>query len=396
MNVLTTMQVNLIRGDLRREGIEMNELEDDLLDHICCVLEEEMHNYESFEIAYEHVKREFCPDGYREIQVTTTNLLTNKYLKMKTASNVIGITGAASVLIGTGFKFAHWPFANILIVFGVGTLAFLYLPILLALSLKQTDRTLSKVRNAVGYLSGSILLVGTLFKFMHWPGATIVAIAALAAFCLIYLPLFIGTSAKGVQLKVSPIAVSVLIVVSASVLFAIVNPRGSSAYHRSVEALSLNLDETFMTSHDRLLEVRKTDLAEAKALSQETDDLVEYVTQFKNDLLEILASKNGQVPSHLPENKTMVFHEKTTNPMFASNKDHLRNGVDLKKKVEKFRSSLIASNSKATSVAPILNTNDGNWIEKNFLDKPLFVIFNNLTLIQLEATNLELAAIKAS
>lgn len=42
MRSLTDLQVELIRGDIRQNGIEMTDLEDDLLDHICFALEEEL------------------------------------------------------------------------------------------------------------------------------------------------------------------------------------------------------------------------------------------------------------------------------------------------------------------------------------------------------------------
>ena len=65
---LSPLQVNLIKGDLRQNGVELAELHDDLLDHICCLLEQANDKNRSFEEVYEETRNSFFPDGFKSIQ----------------------------------------------------------------------------------------------------------------------------------------------------------------------------------------------------------------------------------------------------------------------------------------------------------------------------------------
>ena len=55
MFVLSEQQVSFILDDIRRNGIETEELQFNLLDHICCVVENEMSPDMSFEEVYGNV-----------------------------------------------------------------------------------------------------------------------------------------------------------------------------------------------------------------------------------------------------------------------------------------------------------------------------------------------------
>ncbi|MCB9234457.1 MAG: hypothetical protein H6581_22575 [Bacteroidia bacterium] len=400
MSTLTQMQVNLIRGDLRREGIEMTDLEDDLLDHICCALEEEMGNFSSFEQAYDQIKQEFCPNGYREIQTETTHLLTIKFNKMKKILNAIGIAGAAMVVFGTAFKFAHWPTATELLVLGTTTLALAYLPLMMILSLKTTDRPIGKVRNAIGYLAGSGAMIGFLFKVMHWPGANVVAMGSIVAFCVLFLPLFVATSGKEAILKVSPVASSILVLVSACGLFFMLAPKASARYTQSMGNLTDSVEETFEVNHDRLIAHRTifqtldtTQSGSSQALSGQAEELISYIEDLKTDILRQLDLDPRATGNRLPSDQALQFATSVTNPIFSEGSASWpHNGQDLKTKLAAFQSQL---GSDAGSRRPtILDTSaqtaaEGAWLDRYFIDQPLFVIFNNLTLIQLEITNLE-------
>jgi hypothetical protein len=50
VNVLDDKQVQFILNDIRRNGIELEDLQLSLLDHICCVIEEEWSTNISFEV----------------------------------------------------------------------------------------------------------------------------------------------------------------------------------------------------------------------------------------------------------------------------------------------------------------------------------------------------------
>jgi hypothetical protein len=50
--MITNKQIERIRGDIAQKGINMPGLEDDILDHLLCSIEEQMVKGHSFEEAY--------------------------------------------------------------------------------------------------------------------------------------------------------------------------------------------------------------------------------------------------------------------------------------------------------------------------------------------------------
>ena len=59
MFVLSEQQVSFILDDIRRNGIELEELQLNLLDHICCVIENEMSPEQDFDEFYRIVIARF-------------------------------------------------------------------------------------------------------------------------------------------------------------------------------------------------------------------------------------------------------------------------------------------------------------------------------------------------
>jgi hypothetical protein len=75
MELLSASQIVWIQEEIRNKGITDPVLEDDLLDHICCIVEENVANGFSFEQAFDVVLEKFGPAGLRKIQTETTYLL---------------------------------------------------------------------------------------------------------------------------------------------------------------------------------------------------------------------------------------------------------------------------------------------------------------------------------
>lgn len=117
MYVLNDEQVTYILKDIRRNGIESEELQLDLLDHICCVIETEMLPDNNFEEFYRSVLPRFFKRELRELQEETILLLTFKnYYAMKKVMISSGAFSAFTFLIGALFKVMHWPGAGIILV----------------------------------------------------------------------------------------------------------------------------------------------------------------------------------------------------------------------------------------------------------------------------------------
>lgn len=240
-------QVDKIRKDLIRQSINYSHLLHDLLDHICCDIEFEMERGSSFEEAYSNIKKWMGVDRCRKIQEETLLLTSNTFRFMKTIMKISGIILPALLAVaalfkiqhwagagvfmtlgffllcifflpsaiyvlykenkgkrfflylfgllsflpltaGVLFKVQHWPGAGILITVGIGATVALFLPTLLYVKIKDSQRKNLNPVLTVGVVSGMIHILGLLFKLMHWPGATLMLFLGPMVFVLVFLP----------------------------------------------------------------------------------------------------------------------------------------------------------------------------------------------------------------
>jgi hypothetical protein len=118
MYELTITNIEFLTREIRSSGITYSHLQDDLIDHVCCDVENEMLQGLPFDKAYERVKQKIGIDGLNRIQENTMLLIDKNYRIMKTLMKISGVLAPILIALGTMFKMEHWPAAGILIVIG--------------------------------------------------------------------------------------------------------------------------------------------------------------------------------------------------------------------------------------------------------------------------------------
>ena len=76
---LTEEQIAFIENDIKVRGITSPDLSIDLLDHICCLIENKLDEYRNFDTVYQETILLFGKNGLKEIQDETNRLLTFKH-----------------------------------------------------------------------------------------------------------------------------------------------------------------------------------------------------------------------------------------------------------------------------------------------------------------------------
>jgi len=196
---LAIEQVDHIRSVIDQSKITIDTLRDDLLDHLCCVVEINMTKGENFETAFEKALHELAPEGLAEIQHQTLFLLnSNKIIIMKKLMYSIGFIGALALTAGVLFKLLRLPGADQLFMVGYLTLFLIFIPLSaidrykVALAKAASERT----RIVLGVLSAIIGGAAGLFKLMHLPGADLLLLTGAVVFALGFLPFFFFTLYK--------------------------------------------------------------------------------------------------------------------------------------------------------------------------------------------------------
>ena len=228
MYELNEEQINFILNDIKARGVETEDLQLNLLDHICCIMEADMPEDKTPEEFYKIIIPRFFKRELKEIETETQLLLTFKhyYAMKKTMIN----SGAAAVIffiLGSIFKIMHWPGASALLVIGITTISLIFLPLLFIMKSKELESVKDKFILGTAVFLGILFSLSTLFKIQHWPGANRMWIIALGILFLVYIPVYFFSGIRNQETKNNTIISSILLITAGGLLFTLTNLRNS-------------------------------------------------------------------------------------------------------------------------------------------------------------------------
>lgn len=314
--------IDFILNDIEARGVVLEDLQYNLLDHMCCIIEEELAQNGDFDSFYKKLLPRFFKDNLKEIQEETDNLLIFKnYFAMKNTLNISGITSAILLLIGSLFKVLHLPGASIVIVLGALLFSFIFMPLMIVLKLKDEERTTDKIVLSFGFLLGIIGMMGFLLKLMHWPGANILMVSGIGTFVFIYVPLYFFTRVRRPDIRFNTIVNSVLMMSVGGMLFAMINISSNQKLSHSIilsqEAIDSRKTELWLKNDSIYHNIENKD---AQAYHHHTLRLRKYIDGIKVHLMmtenptmtkdEALNLKQRNI--RFPNDQRLVSHGFTT------------------------------------------------------------------------------------
>lgn len=230
---ITDNQIDFILDDIRARGIGMEELQNDLLDHICCIIEQKLEANGDFEQCYSETICLFFKKELREIETETKLLLNNKnYYTMKKIMIVSGIISAVLLTTGIILKFLHLPGAAVGIVTGIAGFSLIFLPLMFALKVKEKKNVNDKILAGVGAVVAILISMSVMFKLQHWPYANMMAVTSVGILLLVYLPVNLITGIRNPETKVNTIVSSILMIAGCGLFFSLArSPQGSVKYY---------------------------------------------------------------------------------------------------------------------------------------------------------------------
>lgn len=200
---LTEKQTDSIRRILISEGIQNESLTDDVLDHICCVVELLLKRGKNFDESLKEAIDDLAPIGLEDLEIQTRYLLNSKrIITMKKLMYLMGFLGAATLSVGMIFKLMQWPGANVMSVAGLVALVFIFVPLLAMDYYRyEVSKALSnRFRFFSGVIATVLIGVSIVFKMFHLQGASILLIVGGFIFVFAFLPfLFFSLYKKSVS-----------------------------------------------------------------------------------------------------------------------------------------------------------------------------------------------------
>jgi hypothetical protein len=407
MYCLNDKQIDFILNDISARGVEMESLQQNLLDHICCVIEQNLEADGDFESFYQKTIKTFYKDALWEIEEETLLLLTFKnYYAMKKTMIAGGIFSATTMTIGLILKFLHLPGASALILLGVVSLGFLFLPLMFILKAKEKQNKKDKLIIGLGTAFGILISFAILFKIMHWPGANIMGVISIAIMLLVFTPVYFFTGIRNPDTKVNTIVVTILLIMGCALFLTLVNSRPSASIANATEKSNQHLEETYRyvslqneTIFASLINDSSNYKSPLKELHKKGNELCEKIEELKINLFQttegaiqkeiiygnLTAPDNYSIPTHI------LFNENNINPVLLNLKEKL-NGFNtyISSTFNKNSAELINLSDKSLD-----NTNEKiSWEKRNFYHVPLTCVLRNLTQLQLELRYIELSCLK--
>jgi hypothetical protein len=130
------------------------------------------------------------------------------------------IAGMLSVL-GALLKIQHMAGSGVMLILGLSTLALVFLPIYASVRKKEAESKNETFNSRLiigGVIAGSLVILGAMFKVMHWPGAGIVLLVSWSLTAVILLPILVMNQLKQKENKINNFIIIVLVAVSVSIL----------------------------------------------------------------------------------------------------------------------------------------------------------------------------------
>jgi hypothetical protein len=397
MIALSEKQVQFIHDDLLRNGIEMEDLRLSLVDHICCVIEEEMTEDDRFDEFYARMIPRFYHRNLKEIQEETKLVLTFKnYYAMKNVMIRSGAFTAICFTAGILFKLMHWPGAAALQLASIAVFSFLFLPILFLFKTKEVDLRSQKIIIGIATIFCFLFGISTLFKLMHWPYANVLWLSCLSILLFVFLPLFFFTGIRNAETKVNTIISSILILVAGGMLFALTALRNSKWS-----------DETQSLSNERVLatvafagELTNSDRTlKETLLTNKCNAVCAQIDALKKALIESLPKEHRG----LSEAKICRIYgsnlDQSDKVLFTNAQQPVKELIAIKKGLNEI--SLLAKEANVDA-EELFNTADAfplddknselmSWENLNFSYTSFSLVLQNLNMIKLQVQLVELA-----
>ena len=283
---LNDQQIDHIINDIRARGVEMESLQNDLLDHVCCIIENKLEESGDFERFYESIIKTFYKKELKEIEEETITLLNNKhYYAMKKIMIGSGIISALLLSMGIILKFMHMPGAAVGIFTGVVTFSLIFLPLMFLLKLKEKESSRDKILLGLGSLVTILISIAILFKMLHWPYANMMGLVSVGILILIYLPINLVTGIRNPSTKVNTIVSSVLLVAGCGLFLSLAkSPQGSKIQY--IKTTDYFIRNNRLVQNELQLLVKSAGKTESDSTSAQSKNILALCEELKSYLLE--------------------------------------------------------------------------------------------------------------
>ena len=417
MSELTENELNILNKEVERSGLTYTELQQELLDHLCCDIEVKMDDGIAFVRALEEVKKEMGQDCIRQIQEDTLLLINQKYRMMKKFMYILGTIAPSLVIIGTFFKTQHWPGANILLVLGLFLLGAVYLPVFISVKIRGTrkeGKPVNKAMYIIGMISGIIFIIGAMFKIMHWLGASIMISLTGLVTVVVFIPLLVINAIRDKENQVHNFTVLIFVLSFIAIIFMTLSLSVSKGVMNSFDLAANNNTRTFEVLQknnsllaNKIVSINQSMSGSISELTEITDELNAYIDETIETLVKATHDNNTEaIDSDGNIDFDLVLEKDDTNTpayiMLGIDYDIARGEV-VKRMMEELKAFVSGLENEQISLMAekLLDTSTHeekyapSWVSHKFEHLPMMSVLVQLTNIQVNSQIIEAEVLRS-
>lgn len=198
---------------------------------------------------------------------------------MKQKLYLLGLAFMMLVMLGSIFKILHWPLAGIILTAGLFLTAFVFVPLALINYYRSAENgKRNLLLHIVTWLTCVIVFAAMLFKLMHWPFAGLLLTIALPLPYIVFLPVYLSSISGNKNHNIyHTVAVLFLLVVS-SVL--------NGLLALNVSKIRIDDSLNFSNHYNKVENVLDMQSVDKSALTAQIDKTLSVVTEYQRLILQ--------------------------------------------------------------------------------------------------------------
>ena len=245
---------------------------------------------------------------FKKVQHQTLLSINLKFQIMKKSMVIIGSLSALLLWLGAILKMYHIPPASMLLSLGTMLTILGFFPLFFYTSYKEQLENKNIFLSITGYLTISFLMIGVLFKVMHWPGAAKSLLIGELLLILLFLPLYLVNAYKKASETKARVGYTLLIVfIGFGVIFMISTTRLSKTIvdnFDNMNELANQVSQKFTKQNISLLDSLKL-----KEDYKELEPNIEKLYKLALNLDQQIVTIKAELTSNVDENGEIKFKD---------------------------------------------------------------------------------------
>lgn len=275
---------------------------------------------------------------------------------MKKTIYISGIIVINLILFGSLFKLMHWPGAGVMITTGFVLFSLWILPASLLNHYKGADQKKKKWVYITVFLVVAIDFIGALFKIQHWPGASILFLIGILIPFAVFLPVYIYHHNKDKNASARNFLAVILLLIYVAVLSVFLALTVSKNILDNLVLTGNQLEKSNQYLHV-VVNPGELSSSENSQLLNKANAIYTMLDASRQALIDLDYKKEDQKPGVETFDVSQVMHKDDIYLSFfvMLNDEHgMSRSEELKKAIEEFRTECLQLAGNETDKAELI------------------------------------------